>query len=174
MWIESERLFIRNYSIEDINDVYEFMSDPEMAQYERFPAMSWDQTVQFIKTFSLAALSTKEPFVELAIVLKAENRVIGGISMKYLDDGLNQAEIGYRIHWEYQNKGYATEACRTCIEELFRIGIRRVRAGTLAINKPSWRVMEKLGMQRIARFKEKVLINDRYQDEYLYEIVNPD
>ena len=171
MWLESEQLFIRNFSIDDINEVYAFMSDRQMARFERFPPMTWDETVQYIKKFSFTALSKQDPWVELAIVLKRENIVIGGLSLKYVDKALSQVEIGYRIHWEYQNKGFATEACKIVIEELFRIGVLRISANTAKANTASWKVMEKLGMKREAHFRKKVLINGVYEDEYVYAIL---
>ena len=172
MWIESERLFIRNFSIEDLNEVFEFMSSPEMAEFEQFPAMSWDETVHYIKKFSFTALSQQDPWVELAIFQKEERRVIGGLSIKYVDKQLTQVEIGYRIHWDFQSQGYATEACRVVIDELFRIGVRRISASTAAKNVASWKVMEKLGMRREAHFREKVLIHGAYEDEYVYALLS--
>ena len=172
MWVESKRLMIRNFSIEDVNDVYEFMSDPAMARFEMHPAMSWDETVGYIKKFAFVALSKEESWAEYAIELKAAYRVIGGLSAKYIDPDFSQVEIGYRVHPEFQNQGFATEATSLLIEELFRLGIRRVVASTAAPNIASWKVMEKLGMKREAHFRKKVCIQGEYEDEYVYAILN--
>lgn len=59
------------------------------------------------------------------------------------------AELGYVILPEYQGKGYATEALRAAIHELFRMGIKKVTAGFFEENHASRRVMEKCGMHRI-------------------------
>lgn len=58
-------------------------------------------------------------------------------------------ELGYVIAPEHQNKGYATEAVRACIQELFRMGYQQVKAGYFAGNTPSCRVMEKCGMRKL-------------------------
>ena len=174
MWIESKRLMIRNFSVEDVNDVYEFMSDPKMARFELHPQMSWDETVSYIKKFSFVALSKEESWAEYAIELKSHYRVIGGLSAKYIDDRFEQIEIGYRIHPEFQKQGLATEAAALLIKELFRQGVRRVIASTAIDNVASWKVMEKLGMKREAHFRKKVLIHGEYQDEFVYAILNKD
>ena len=172
MWVESKRLMIRNFSIEDVNDVFEFMSDPGMARYEMHPHMTWDETVSYIKKFAFIALSKEEPWAEYAIELKSAYRIIGGLSAKYTNTACDQVEIGYRIHPEFQKQGYATEAARLFIEELFRLGVRRVSASTSIENIASWKVMEKLGMKREAHFRKKVLIHGEYQDEYVYALLN--
>jgi RimJ/RimL family protein N-acetyltransferase len=58
-------------------------------------------------------------------------------------------ELGYVIEPAYQGKGFATEAVRACIDELFRMGFRQVKAGYFQENLASCRVMQKCGMQKI-------------------------
>lgn len=58
-------------------------------------------------------------------------------------------EVGYALHPDYWNRGYATEALTAVIGELFRLGYTTVRAGYFEENPASGRVMEKSGMQRI-------------------------
>ena len=55
-------------------------------------------------------------------------------------------EIGYFISPEHWGRGYATEALKTAVEELFRTGYDRVTAGYFEENEASRRVMEKAGM----------------------------
>lgn len=55
-------------------------------------------------------------------------------------------EVGYAIHPEHQKRGYATEALKACIGELFRMGYTAVEAGFFVENRASRRVMEKSGM----------------------------
>jgi len=55
------------------------------------------------------------------------------------------------IHPDYQNRGFATEALTASIQELFRLGYSRVRAGYFAENPASGRVMEKSGMHPISK-----------------------
>ena len=59
-------------------------------------------------------------------------------------------EIGYVIHLDYQGKGYATEAVHAMIEELLKMGFRKVKAGYFEENVASRRVMEKCGMKQLS------------------------
>ena len=60
-----------------------------------------------------------------------------------------EIEIGYVITPKYQGNGFATEAVKSCIDELFRIGFECIRAGFFEENKASYRVMQKCGMYKI-------------------------
>jgi RimJ/RimL family protein N-acetyltransferase len=62
-------------------------------------------------------------------------------------------EAAWRFHRRYWGQGYATEAARAAIEDGFtRVGLKEIVAITALDNKPSMRVMEKLGMTRTIEF----------------------
>ena len=79
--------------------------------------------------------------------IRLNNRVIGFINDCEMNDAM--VELGYVITPDDQGNGFATEAVQCCIDELFRMGIDRVRAGFFENNIPSKRVMEKCGMHKI-------------------------
>ena len=110
------------------------------------------------KTYMLPEYSSREAtrvtFEHLMRLSLREDRFLYGI---YLCDLLigwihetevsgDRMEIGYAIHPDHQNQGYATEALRCVIQELFRMGFRHVRAGCFQENPASARVMVKCGM----------------------------
>ncbi len=74
------------------------------------------------------------------------DRVIGFVNDCEIKD--STIEIGYVITPEHQGKGFATEAVQICIDELFRMGFSRIRAGFFEENMASCRVMEKCGMHK--------------------------
>ena len=58
-------------------------------------------------------------------------------------------EIGWRLARAYWGRGYATEAARTVLDDGFgRLGLDEIVSFTVPANRPSWRVMERLGMHR--------------------------
>ena len=63
----------------------------------------------------------------------------------------DEMEVGYFIDSNEWNKGYATEALKAAIQELFRLGFKRVIAGYFEDNPASARVMQKSGMKKIDR-----------------------
>jgi RimJ/RimL family protein N-acetyltransferase len=58
-------------------------------------------------------------------------------------------EIGWRFRPEFQGRGLATQAARLALARGFGpLGLDRIVAFTAPANEPSWRLMERLGMQR--------------------------
>ena len=73
--------------------------------------------------------------------------LIGFVNDCVMNDSM--IEIGYVIIPAYQGQGFATEAVKACIEELFRMGFTHVRAGFFEENIASCRVMQKCDMHKI-------------------------
>ncbi len=88
-------------------------------------------------------------FTSWEIVLKKENRIIGGLCFKGCSDEKGRVEIGYGIQDEYRCKGYTTEAVKELINWAFSFNnVTEVIAETEKDNLPSHRVLEKVGMEK--------------------------
>lgn len=62
----------------------------------------------------------------------------------------NGAEIGWRVRRSEWGQGLAPEGARALLHHAFTtVGLDRVRAETMAVNTPSRRVMEKIGMRHL-------------------------
>ena len=106
MQLETERLILREYTMDDFDDLYEILSDEEKVRYW----INWNITNYETFGFGL-----------WAVVLKDSNEMIGdcGITMQIID-GEIKPEIGYHINKKYQRRGYATEAARKCRDYIFQ------------------------------------------------------
>jgi RimJ/RimL family protein N-acetyltransferase len=84
---------------------------------------------------------------------KAGSRVlIGNGGVLGAESGPDTVVLGYSVLEEYQNRGYATEAVRALVLEIFsRPGIRRIIATTYPDLIASIRVLEKNGFTRSNR-----------------------
>ncbi|PSJ43198.1 GNAT family N-acetyltransferase [Allosphingosinicella deserti] len=89
-----------------------------------------------------------------AVELRGENRLIGSCGVRIADDYRGTPvqgmyEAGWRIAEADWGKGYAYEAAQASFVWLWaNTGAMRVAAWTIAANRPSWRLMERLGMRR--------------------------
>lgn len=116
--IETERLLLRNYTLEDFDALYEIMSDAETMQH--YPA-PFDES----KTRNWIAWNIdnyeKYGFGLWAVVLKETKEFIGdcGITMQNIDEKI-LPEIGYHIHKKYWRNGFAKEAARAVRDWVFR------------------------------------------------------
>jgi RimJ/RimL family protein N-acetyltransferase len=85
------------------------------------------------------------------ILHKAEQRAIGGIGFHGGPDEAGMVEIGYNIIPAYEGQGYATEMARRVIGWAFHTpGIQVITAQCRDDNIGSIRVLEKVGMRRLA------------------------
>ena len=106
--IETERLILRKYTIEDFEALYEIVSDPETMQHYPAP-FDVDRTKGWI-SWNLEYYE-KYGFGLWAVVLKETGEFIGdcGITIQNID-GEMLPEIGYHIHKKYWRKGFGKEA----------------------------------------------------------------
>lgn len=81
-----------------------------------------------------------------------ENKLIGFLNDTEITD--SQIELGWVVHPDHHNRGYAAEAAKMAISELFARGFTEVVAGAFEDNPASIRVMEKCGMSRLEKTEE--------------------
>jgi RimJ/RimL family protein N-acetyltransferase len=89
----------------------------------------------------------KHNFGFYAVELRDAQVVIGtcGIAQR---DFLHDPDIGFAFLPEYNGQGYALEAAQAVMEFAQQdLGIQRILAFTLPINKPSIRLLEKIGLR---------------------------
>lgn len=91
------------------------------------------------------------------IVLKSENRIIGGFEFQGSPDVNGEVQIGYVIQSSYRRKGYMAEAL-SCIVPwaLSMDGVFSVIAETEKDNIPSSAVLEKIGMKKYKETEKTV------------------
>ncbi|MBP3742132.1 MAG: GNAT family N-acetyltransferase [Treponema sp.] len=110
MQLQTQRLILREYIMDDFEDLYEIMSDAETMQH--YPA-PFDQarTRRWIE-WNLENYQ-KYGWGLWAVVLRESGEFIGdcGITLQNID-GQMLAEIGYHIHKKHWRRGFAKEAAR--------------------------------------------------------------
>ena len=136
--LKTERLILRPFRIRDVDDVFEYVSDPGFAAFVPSvpPPASRRLSEKLVAALVSAPWQTKPAF---AIVLDA--RVVGGVDLT-VSERDETAELGYsvaRAHWD---KGVAAEAVQAVMDWAFeQLGLARVYAIADVRNRRSWRVM---------------------------------
>lgn len=137
---ETDRLTLRWYKSSDLEDLYEYLSDPLVVQYEPYKAMSMSEVKDNLEW----RISTDEM---IAVELKSNHKMIGNIYLGKRD--FETLEIGFVFNKDYWGKGYAKESCSKLIEQAFANGIHRIYANvirkilTLGICWSHWDLGEK-------------------------------
>ena len=162
--IETERLFLRPFCLEDAEDVFEYLKEPEVNCFACMKLGSLEQARQEV------ASRLEDGEYYFAIVLKDSGKVIGEIVAHPESSQPDGAESFARdtfspcwmLNRAYQGRGYAFEAAHAFFDYLFREkGARRIYAYTEDYNLSSQHLCEKLGMRREGLFREFVsFVND--------------
>ena len=142
----TERLVLKSFENKDKEDVIKLLENPLVAKTYMCPVFeSEEHKDKFFSRFR--EISKGKDKLLYGIFLN--EKVIGFINEVEKND--EEMELGYVISPNEWNKGYATEALKAVIKELFRIGFKRVVAAHFEINPASGKVMIKGGMQKIDR-----------------------
>lgn len=108
MILETERLFLREMTMDDFDALYAVLSDPEIMQH--YPYSFDEERVRSWIERNMKRY-TDDGFGLWAVCLKDTGEMIGdcGLTLQNID-GTMLPEIGYHIRRDQQRKGYAKEA----------------------------------------------------------------
>lgn len=97
-------------------------------------------------------------------------RIIGTISLRNINTThYSSCVIGYKMDSMYRNRGYCTEALAVLLTNAERdIPIHRTEALVMPNNPASWHMLEKLGFEREGLLRDKIRLNGKWEDHYLY------
>ncbi|QUG41650.1 GNAT family N-acetyltransferase [Psychrobacillus sp. INOP01] len=162
--LETQRLLLRQYKVEDIIPLHSIFSDTETMKFYPAP-FSFQQTKDWINRNQ--DRYKNDGYGLWAVCLKDTNEFIGncGLVKQKVNDNF-EVEIGYHINKKYWSMGFASEAAKACKEYGFnKLGLNKLISIIDPNNVPSIRVAEKIGF-----FKEKeVFIFDKVH--YIYSEV---
>ncbi len=89
-----------------------------------------------------------------ATIEKTSSDFLGWFSFRPVTETPYDISLGYRLHQTTWGQGFATEGARALIDQGFtKLNVQRIIATTYQDNLASRRVMEKLGMTLVRRFR---------------------
>ncbi|MGN7763483.1 GNAT family N-acetyltransferase [Paenibacillus sp. 22594] len=171
--LETERLIIREFVLEDMEEVHAYASDPLVAKYMIWGPNSEEETRSYINlTMEMQRHSPRRDF-EFGVVLKQTRQLIGGCGIHVSEP--RQGEIGYCFNPLFWRQGYTSEAAAAVLDFGFReLDLHRVYATCRPENMGSAKVMQKLGMAYEGHLREHLWHKGKWHDSYLYSILKPE
>lgn len=143
--LETNRLILREMSLDDLDFVAQMLSHPEVMQYwpkcySRAEAADWIKRQQ--------ERYARDGVGYWLALGKASNQPVGQAGLLVLQvDGVRELGLGYIMHRAFWRMGFATEAAAASRDYAFtRLGQGRVIALIRPENAPSQGVARKLGM----------------------------
>jgi len=155
--MQSERLIFRKFSLDDIDDVFEFGSDDETCKF-----VTVDKHKNILETEKVITDYFMKNKYCFAIVEKISNKCIGSFEFK-ADIKNNSLSFGYVLNKKFWNKGYMTETLNFMLGYAFNtLKVNRVSATHIRENLASGKVMEKCGLEIEGIFEDVEFLKGRY------------
>jgi ribosomal-protein-alanine N-acetyltransferase len=158
--IETERIILRQLTMDDMDNLLEIFSDPEAMRY--YPSTKNEE--ETIKWIEWNLKGYQEHGMGLwAAILKESGEFVGQVGLVVQEvDQEKEFEIGYLFLRKFWGRGLATEGAIACKEYGFNtLGVDRLISIIDPNNMPSRRVAERVGMlleKQVVKRNKEVLI----------------
>ncbi len=165
--LSTERLVLRPWQASDVEAPFDWAQDE---RFTRFLPLPRPYERLHAEEFTGSRVGT-DWAVAPAFAVTLEGTLIGDVNAR-IEASHARAEIGYGFRVEMWGRGYATEAAQAVVDWLFEaLAIEKVMARADAANQGSWRVMERLGMEREALHRSHRVLRGERRDEVVYGLL---
>ena len=152
--LETGRLRLRRFNSGDAASIFQLHNDPLVMRYINggIPASREEIDAETLPLFMRDRADLLPGF--WAAEDRESRRFLGWLSLRPEAANPLYLSLGYRFHQSVWGRGYATEGARALLALGFGdYGVQRVQATTYQDNLASRRVLEKLGMRCVRRFR---------------------
>lgn len=150
--LETDRLILRKFNDNDIDDMFLLYSNEDVNKFLPFFPLKTRNEVENYLYNSILPFYKKDIAYNYAISQKEDNRVIGYV---HINDIGNSNDMGYALRKEFWHKGITSEACAAIIERLKKVSFPFITATHDIHNPYSGEVMKKIGMSYCYSYKEQ-------------------
>jgi len=185
--LRTPRLLLRPFTMDDVEDVLEYINDLEWASYqvnippvpytrkdvETLVAMFSDPSYWETGHPGLPSSGNGAGLLQIYAVV-FEGKVIGEIALNQRDEDRQneRVELAYTLSRQHWNKGLMTEAARAVMNWAFQTySFNRMFAWCDPRNIGSWRVLEKMGMKCEGQLRSHMKWNGEFRDQLYYGIL---
>lgn len=156
MILQTERLILRPWSVDDAEELYRWAKDPKVGPIASWPVhRSVEESREIIKN----VLSAKETY---AVCPKDNNRPIGSVGINFKENSdlelkKGEGELGYWLGVPFWGNGIIPEACKELIRHAFEdLNLEKLWCASHKGNRNSERVKEKCGFVYCATSKDEL------------------
>jgi Acetyltransferases, including N-acetylases of ribosomal proteins len=167
--INGSRITLREFKPTDLDASMAVVGDPEVTRTLSFDTRTRTEQAERLAQDIDRARAEPRPDYYLAIV-NSDDLLIGFVRIGLGRD--RSGELGYAIRREDWGKGYATEAAGLMLDFGFQtLNLHRIQAACGPDNRPSQRLLARLGFTPEGRIRDHVFTNGAWRDSLLYSIL---
>lgn len=150
IYLETQRLILRDYCEDDFSEYYRLKSDPKTMYYlQDIQMFTKEEAYEDFCTVLDDMKKSDRMYYFMYIELKDSHEQVGSVGYTVTGNTPmgKMVHAGYFIYPKFWGKGYTTEALKRVLEFAFSDNdVYRVSTGCLAENIGSERVMQKCGL----------------------------
>lgn len=174
MTLKGNTIYLRALEPEDLEFIYAIENDEDIWEvsntqtpYSKFLIR------QYLENAHQDIYEAKQ--LRLAICTNTSDKAIGLIDLFEFDPKNNRAGIGIVIqNKEDRSNGYGKEALGLVIDFSFnQLQLHQLFANIGVENSSSLNLFAIFGFQKIGVKKEWIYMNNKYQDEAIFQLINP-
>lgn len=141
---ETDRLILRNYTMDDVSAVHEYFSDEEVMRYESSWPMTLDEVTEMLSRW-------KDMDNRMAVVLKKTGELIGTVGYWIETEGEEtDYSLDYDFNRRFWHRGYATEAAKEVVRHLIEdLHVKKIWGDCDDRNTASAKLFERLGFRHV-------------------------
>ncbi|MEO8524069.1 MAG: GNAT family protein [Caldimonas sp.] len=169
--IDAKRLLVRRVAETDLPALLEVNASEEVTAllpYARWTSMAdgeaWLKRMEGIQATGLA--------VQFVVVSKSTGVAIGTCLLFRFEEGSARAELGYALGRTYWGQGLMQEALEALVGSAFHsMGLRRLEAEVDTRNRPSARLLERLGFRKEGLMRGRWVTKGEVKDMEMYGLL---
>lgn len=171
--IPTDRLLLRPFATDDLDDVHAMQSDEPLLRYIPWILRSREESQAWIlQRQAEDRLAEEGDAVAWAVERRADRRVIGSVNAWWRSVDHQSAEVGFVVERGAQGRGYAGEATAAVVDRLFAgLALHRVTGRADARNAASVGVMTALGMRQEAHHREDEWFKGEWTDTVVFAVL---
>ena len=169
--LETRRLVLRQLRATDVDDIFEYASDPEVSRYTLWDThKTLDETRVFL-SYIIEQHRRGEGMV-WAVTQRGTGKMIGTCGFGSFKHPRSRAELGFALSRRFWNQGLTTEAVAAVLGFIFgELKLNRVEARCDVENLASARVLEKSGMKYEGILRQHAGVQGKFRDLKLYSVL---
>ena len=174
--LKTERLILRPITVLDLDYIHELHSLKETNEFNTLEIPKHiKETKELLEKWIFENNKVLTTHFTFAVELNTGNQIIGLIGINLGKVKYKNAEVWFKFHPNYWNKGFATESLKEILHFGFNeLNLHRIEAGCAVGNIGSISVLEKTGMTREAHTRKLLPLSSGWSDNYGYAILATD
>jgi ribosomal-protein-alanine N-acetyltransferase len=169
--LKTPRLTLREIRMSDAPQIFAMRSSGRVNQFIARPDMLLPEAAESLAERTIQAFQNKLA-IGWAGVLRNSDTIIGTCGFNSIDIPNLHAEIGGEMATEYWGKKIALEAVQSILHfGLNTMNLHTIEAKVSPQNRSAIYVMEQLGFEKEAHYKDRIYYNHTFMDMAVYTLV---